>query len=32
MGPGLNYSEIQIAKAFPTTNMTASLNGSKVDF
>ena len=32
LGPGLNSSEVYFCQVYPTTNMTASYNGSKVDF
>ena len=32
LGPGLNSSEVSSCQVYPTTNMTASYNGSKVDF
>jgi hypothetical protein len=32
LGPGLNSSEYLICRVFPITNMSASYNGSKVDF
>jgi hypothetical protein len=32
LGPGLNSSEVFGCQVYPATNMTASYNGSKVDF